>query len=85
MMTVEEAIARMGARWAHAPVDVRDVAERVAARLGDGEPETFVVATPPAARLFVRRSDGVRWTSCYVHAVAEVDPALDLLLERRCA
>jgi hypothetical protein len=87
-VTEEEAIARVRARWAHPPLDVRDVEERVALRLVDAHrpPEVLVRAAPPACRLFVRQRDASGsgwpprpgdWRSKYVHALRDVDRVLD--------
>lgn len=81
-MTVEEAIARFRARWAHPPVDPRDVEERVAVRLDYCGPETEarVIAFPPAVRVFISRSPGAPWRSAYVHDLGDVDAVVDALL-----
>jgi hypothetical protein len=77
-VSVDDALARFRARWAHPPLDRRDVEERLAVRLLElPDVEVLVVATPPACRLFVRRGEG--WRSRYVHRVDEVDRALDAL------
>lgn len=80
-MTDEEAIAAFRAKWAHPPLDPRDVEERLALRLRDAAgPEVQVLECSPAVRLFVRAGAG--WVSRYVHHVAEVDDMLDFLLVR---
>lgn len=77
--SVEEALARMRARWSHPPVDRADIEERLAVRLIEAPAAEVLVLGPwpplPACRLFVRHPKG--WRSRYVHAVAEVDAALD--------
>lgn len=83
-MTPEEAISAFRARWTHPPLDIADVLERVALR---GRWDGFVaVACPPVVRLFRRIETGVpelaQHTSCYVHSVRGVDPAIDLLESR---
>lgn len=79
-MTPEEAIARMRARWTHAPIDVVDVEERLALRLADRpELEARMVLARDACRVFVRRV-GAEWRSRYVHAVEEVDAAIGWIL-----
>lgn len=72
------ALARMRARWAHPPVDLADIEERVAVRLGPDGPEARVLRTRNAARLFVRGPAG--WSYRYVHGPDDVDPALDWIL-----
>lgn len=85
-MTVDEAIKRMRRRWAHAPLDERDVRERVATRLADRDDlEVLVLASPGAVRVFVRgegldSSGRQRFRSRYVHELADVDTTLDALL-----
>ncbi len=76
-MTAEEAIATIRARWDHPIVDPVDVLERVAIRLDDSSAYS-VVATPPAVRLFRRVGDA--HVSRYVHAVRDVDRAIDALV-----
>lgn len=83
-MTELEAIAACRARWTHAPLDPRDVEERIALRLveRDVTPQIRVLATPPACRIFVVRSEGRGGSrSRYVHTIGEVDATLDRLLE----
>lgn len=81
MTAVAEALSAFRARWAHPPVDPADVLERVAVRL-DGAPAVYLaIATPPAVRLFRELAPG-KFTSCYVHALADVGAAMDLLESR---
>lgn len=88
-MTVDEALEAMRARWTHPALDPRDVEEWIAVRF-DGPsaaPTTAVLRTDNACRLFVLARPGAewgaasRWCSRYVHAVGEVDEALDWILE----
>lgn len=83
-MTLEKAIARFRARWAHPP-DPRDVAERVAIRYRDADLVPVTVASvPPAVRLFRIWLDDAdirerKTVSAYVHRLGEVDQVLDRL------
>lgn len=84
-MTELEAIASTRARWAHPPIDLRDVEERVACRLAERpELEAAVVPVLASCRLFVRRRGRalVVWCSRYVHAPGEVDVAIGWILAR---
>lgn len=81
------AIATVRARWTHAPLDPRDVEERVAIRAEEGEPVYRVIATPPACRIFrmtkaATEERRAEWVSRYVHAVGDVDGVLDELARR---
>jgi len=84
-MTVDEAIKRMRQRWAHAPLDERDVRERVATRLADSDELEVLVVAGVGLRIFVR-GEGLdhtgrqRYRSRYVHALEDVDAILDALL-----
>jgi hypothetical protein len=87
-VNAEAAIARVRARWAHAPLDPRDVEERVAVRIVDRDikPENVILEDHGACRIFVRRRARAEWPprpgdwrSCYVHSVSDVDAALDRL------
>lgn len=83
-MTPEEAIAAFRTRWAHPPLAVADVLERVAV-CGRWD-DYLAIACPPAVRLFRRIRTGiVLHTSCYVHSVREVDPAIGQLESRVAA
>jgi hypothetical protein len=77
-VTSEEALASFRDRWAHPPLDVRDVEERIALRYQDDAtpPRITAVAQPPAVRIFREHADG-KHHSTYVHRVADVDAALD--------
>ncbi len=77
-MTSEEAIATIRARWDHPIVDPADVLERVAVRLEDSSRHYSVVACPPSVRLFLALPEG--FVSQYVHAVRDVDRAIDVLV-----
>jgi hypothetical protein len=79
-VTEDEAIARIRARWDHAPLDRRDVEERVALRIVDRDvkPETVILENFTACLLFVRRGPE-DWRKRYVHSIYDVDGALDLL------
>lgn len=80
-MTVEESIRAMRVKWDHEPLDVRDVEERIALRMGVS-PDVRVIgsrAECTACRVFVRH--GETWRSRFVHTVSEVDAALDWCLE----
>ena len=82
-MTTEEALAAFRARWDHPPLDVVDVLERVAVRGLDGY---VAVALPPAVRLCRRigttRKGEPRWSSVYVHRLADVTGAIAVLESR---
>jgi hypothetical protein len=90
-MTVDEAIASMRQRWAHEPLDLADVRERIAVCCEDcSHAHAFVVAiTPTEVRLFVEvpkqfvlGGDGTvpmlrrAHRSGYVHTLADVDRVL---------
>ncbi|AKF06062.1 hypothetical protein [Sandaracinus amylolyticus] len=79
---IERACASVRARWDHPPLDARDVAERVAARLGDAGLEMLVLPHRCACRIFLRASESAKWVSRYVHALGDVDGVLDHLLAR---
>lgn len=76
-VTSEEAIARMRARWNHAPLDPHDVYERIAIRFEhhDAWPPFYVSPCPPACRLFIVHAGG--WLSRYVHNMRDVDETID--------
>jgi hypothetical protein len=97
-MTPLEAIASFRGRWSHAPLDRRDVEERVALRFEGGGPEVRVLEARGACRVFVRageleaddlpegeESKGSalgRWLSRYVHDVRSVDVVLSWIEAR---
>jgi hypothetical protein len=79
-MTFDEAIAAFRARWAHAPVDRRDVEERVALRLLDRDPPPTVVVLSCLGACRVFAFNGKAWRSRYVHELRDVDALVDDLV-----